>query len=148
MIQSKPKIKDVMIQAGKYWLGDPCYAFSGDHDRWMKLLESADYTNVDRDEMMIASIDDGKCQFVASSTAYGDGEYEVTGFECKPLPVDAGLIGLVPVGHETCDGKPFGMRMIEFDRPFLFEVVNDDGKIEIGHVTVHTGDEPEDDGLW
>ena len=38
--------KDIRIDkipAGAYYIGDPCYAFTKDHQQWLRLLNEADY---------------------------------------------------------------------------------------------------------
>lgn len=82
------------LKAGQYWIGDPCYVFPNDgpmKDKWDEILAASDFF----EKEMPAEIDNGKIQVWASFTAYGDGCYlSNMGDE---FPVDAGLIGIVPL---------------------------------------------------
>lgn len=125
-------ISETTLPPGDYWIGDPCYAFD-DHSVWMKLLESADYeTNPTILEAKAA----GR-EFIASGTAFGDGEYQDQ--YGNRYPVDAGLLGATPAiaGREI----PFGMRLVVFDSPV--DVEFDDGDVKIGHIVIETDPKPE-----
>lgn len=76
---------EVIVQSGKYFLGDPCYAVPD--ELWHDLLESCSFFNTP-----IGTA--GKHKVLGFGTAYGDGEY--TDQYGNEFPVDAGLIGLVP----------------------------------------------------
>jgi hypothetical protein len=80
------------VPAGEYFLGDPCYAVpNGD---WEHLIKSwGDFATP------IATLPDGT-QVVAFHTAFGDGVYAEKIYDYR-LPVDSGLIGLVPVTPVT-----------------------------------------------
>jgi hypothetical protein len=121
------------IPAGTYFVGDPGYAFD-DHGVWMELLKSADFESRD----LLEASARGR-SFVASGTAYGDGEYEDR--EGRRYPVDAGLIGVVPARGKT----PWGMHRIEF--PDEFTVSYEDGTIYIGTIAIETDPRFECDGL-
>jgi hypothetical protein len=82
----------VTVPAGTYFLGDPCYSVPG-HE-WDGLLKATNFF-----EKPAGHLSDGSTQVVAFSTAWGDGIYE--GNDGNKYPVDAGLIGLVPVTPET-----------------------------------------------
>lgn len=79
------KYRRVIVPAGKYFLGDPCYAVP---DRlWDKLLGSCRFF-----ADCVGEVEGHKV--LGFGTAHGDGVYEDQfGNE---FPVDAGLIGLVP----------------------------------------------------
>lgn len=126
-------ITGVKMPAGKYWVGDPCYAVP-DH-RWMEWLESADYMNERR--FLLAELDG--MPTLGVGTAHGDGQY--LGSDGKRYPVDAGLIGVTPA--ELVEGHPGGMSLVEFENDFLCEY-DEDGTITIGHITIDT-DPDEDD---
>ena len=106
---------EIMIPPGTYYMGDPCYAVR-DVD-WHTLLHSADYFHNPVGEIHGFRV-------YATSTAYGDGEY--IGSSGHSYPVDAGLIGLVPVEYVTqfeSSDIPFpldGMRKITITVPTLF----------------------------
>lgn len=116
------------LPSGFYWVGDPCYAFDSQNE-WMALLDSSgDYGS-------LAILEAFACdkRFVASRTAHGDGVYsDSLGNE---FPVDAGLIGVVPM--LDCDAaEPFGMTLMEFDGPVT--VSYDDGFVKISGGTMRT----------
>lgn len=137
------------LAAGRYWVGDPCYAFTDrPHEDWMAWLEDA-WKDVDANKVRIL---DGRFQgrrIVASGTAYGDGFYD--GTDGNAYGVDAGLIGVVHAdffpelmkGIDVAEGLPvvgeFGMVLHEFPEPFHVSYEPETGDITIGHVTVHTG---------
>lgn len=128
-------VSETTLPAGRYWIGDPCYAYE-DHGVWMALLESADYTGSHR--ILDAEVPGER--FLASGTAFGDGVYlDEDGNE---YGVDAGLLGAVPAK----DGQrvPSGMREVEFTEPF--EVGYAEGKIAIGHIVIDT--DPKVDEEW
>ena len=132
---AKARIRSVQMPAGTYWIGDPCYAVP--NDRWMEWLQAADYENQD---VLIADLD-GR-PVLGIGTAYGDGTYP--GDDGNSYPVDAGLIGAVPI--ELVDGEPDGMAKVTFAAAFDCE--STDGLISIGHIDIDTDpdEEPEDDG--
>ena len=126
---------------GDYYVGDPCYAFA-DHDLWIDLLESADYKADPFPRILEASAQGSS--FVAAGTRHGDG-----GYRCPTLahtiPVDAGLIGVVP--RHVCTTTPNGMQLVTMSEPFTVAYVN--GVIFIGDHVIDTndsGDEDEDEG--
>jgi hypothetical protein len=125
----------VSVPAGKYWLGDPCYAVP-DH-LWHDLLDSS---YCFENPIGKVKADDGKVHRVlAFGTAYGDGVYaDQFG---NQFPVDAGLIGLTPVG--LAEGVPFGATLVEF----TYETVcmAQDGVMQFGKYKINTRDDEEDD---
>ena len=86
----------VTLDAGDYWLGDPCYVIREEH--WMPWLEATDYRTQTN---MIGEIPGTDHEAVGFSTSYGDGVYPLTvnDEEVFELPVDAGMIGFVPVQY-------------------------------------------------
>jgi len=125
----------VRMPAGEYFVGDPCYAVPD--DRWMEWLEAADYTNGHR--FLLAELDG--YPVLGVGTAYGDGAYP--GTDGNTYPVDAGLIGLVPV--QVATDAPFGMVRHTFTSDFECSYQEDSGKITLGHIAVFTDldDEPD-----
>lgn len=108
-------MEKLTLPAGQYYIGDPCYVIS-DHNKWMAFLNSCDFFEASVE----ASIGDDK--FWASPTAYGDGVYESN--KGGRFPVDAGLIGIVPLSivEKYYEGdiekvKQFG-EIVEFTEPF------------------------------
>ena len=87
----------VTLDAGDYWLGDPCYVIR-DED-WMPWLEETDYTN---ETNLIGKIPGSEHEAVGFATSFGDGVYPFTidGEEVFELGVDAGMIGFIPVEYE------------------------------------------------
>jgi hypothetical protein len=144
------------LAAGTYLVGDPCYAFSNDApgDLWGEWLGDA-WKDVDANRVKIL---DGRVQgmrIAASNTAYGDGVYrDQNSFEYM---VDAGLLGAVHIGfianlypeyagltHEEIAEK-CSMRLVEFPRPFHVSFDADDGTVTIGHISIMTGDDIDED---
>lgn len=81
----------VKVQAGTYFLGDPCYAVP--QDLWIPLLESCDVYQ--GQAVGTVSAPSGFFEVLAFGTAYGDGCYSDN--KGNSYPVDAGMIGLTPV---------------------------------------------------
>lgn len=129
---------EVEVPEGSYFLGDPCYAVRGDD--WDVLLNSCDFFDKPVGEIKGFKV-------YASSTAYGDGVYR--GQEGHEYPVDAGLIGLVPVEYveqaKATDTSLDGMRRITLTKPTTFWYV--DGTIGItGIEEIHTSGVEEEYG--
>jgi hypothetical protein len=66
-VKGSINIGSVAMPAGRYWVGDPCYAVPS--ERWMEWLEAADYMNAGR--YLLAELD-GR-SVLGIGTAYGDG---------------------------------------------------------------------------
>ena len=127
------------VPAGTYIVGDPCYSVPD--DRWMEWLEAADYTTSTH-PVLVAELD-GQV-VVGVSTMYGDGCY--AGSDGNEYGVDAGLIGLVPVGVAG-DTPGRGPSLVEFAEPV--DCYRDgDGTIHLGHIAIQTGDSDEWDDEW
>lgn len=140
------------LPAGRYWVGDPCYAFdqsAGADDLWGEWLKDA-WSAYDGPAGGVPRINDGTVRgmrIAAVGTQWGDGDYPSSeDFSC---PVDAGLVGAV---HESFTaalmggGTPNGMTLVDFPEPFWLSYEPESGRIDIGHVSVFTGwDEDEDD---
>lgn len=128
--------KPYTIPAGTYFVGDPCYCFDA-HERWMRLLEATDYFIGDKQAIKFESD-----HYVAAfGTMYGDGEYN--GFA-----VDAGLIGCVHealIDEECKIGLDKLGKMVTFTEDFVVQCFGD-GTIQIGHISIFTGDEPCEEG--
>jgi len=132
-IEFRPKELRAMVPAGKYVLGDRCYVFP-DHDKWMQLLESCNYFQ----DNPIGKLD-GHC-VLGFGTRWGDGLYsDHDGFD---YPVDAGLIGLVPVELAQIDtNRPFETKIIEFTAKETLCVRDEDGTLTFGAYIIHTDSE-------
>ena len=120
---------EVMVPAGKYWLCDPCYAVPS--DLWMDLLNSCEFF-----ERPIGKVEaDGEVyQVLGFGTAYGDGLYHDQ-FN-NAFPVDAGLIGLTPVGLSK--DEPFGALLVEFTDETTCSCY--EGVLKFGKHEINTGD--------
>lgn len=131
------EVTAVKLPAGKYWVGDPCYAIPD--PQWMPWLEAANYTENPR--LLIADLSGGHTA-VGVGTAHGDGLYE--GSDGNYYPVDAGLIGATPVAPCAKAEDITSMQLVEFSEDF--EVRYEDGTIHIGHIAIDTDPEDEDEG--
>lgn len=152
---------EVEVPAGKYILGDPCYAVPD--SEWMELLESCEFFNSPIGTIR-RSPKEGTFnvmetfKVVAFGTRWGDGCYR--GTDGNSYPVDAGLIGLVPVevvGSEAL--RDDLCTVVTFDKPTKCGT-DGEGKLRFGHITIDTDpaqdeeDEDEDeaqridDALW
>lgn len=136
----------VIVPAGRYRLGDPCYSVAS--DLWMTWLEAADY----KTEQVMAATLDGHA-VIGLSTMYGDGEYPAT--DGRTYCVDAGMIGLV---HEAVadrtdlgDDDRLGS-WVTFEAPVLCTRDEETGALTFGHISIETGDgdgpDDEDDEQW
>lgn len=126
----------VMLPAGDYFVGDPCYGVP--NDRWMEWLEAANYE--DNPRLLVAALNERTV--VGVGTAYGDGEYFDQ--QGRRYPVDAGLIGVVPVelvGNGSV--TPSGMHRVTFTE--RFECRYDDGTIILGSIQIDTDPAYEND---
>jgi hypothetical protein len=123
----------VEVPAGSYYLGDPCYTVP---DRlWGEVLESCDYFS---DPVGVVR----GHHVLAFSTKYGDGTYHDEAG--NSYPVDAGLIGLVPVAlvEEQEKGeveRSKCSRIVTFTKPV--QCWADDGTLHFGNITIETGEE-------
>jgi len=132
---------EASLPAGEYWVGDPCYAFE-DHELWLALIDSA-YEREPNPRILEA--DARGAEFIASGTYFGDGTYP--GSDGKSYPVDAGLIGIVPVGAPGVSRNPFGMQKVTFEKPVWVEY--DGGTITVGgvgeEIKIETNDDKEEE---
>ena len=135
------------LPAGRYWIGDPCYAIDGAD--WMQVLEDGEYFNT-------PTIIDFKGFLIgAASTSYGDGTYYDQ--DGREYGVDSGLLGAV---HTGLAKHSIGGHIVDFPEPFNIGYVAEGGVVVIGHIQIETApeddeefDEPEDpdefdDGEW
>lgn len=128
----------VLVPAGDYFLGDPCYAVPDIH--WSPLLESCDCFN----QVPVGEVNGFKV--LSFVTAYGDGTYkDQLGNE---YPVDAGMIGLVPVGLiDQAEMKAMYPsyipgKMVTFDHEVRASCQG--GRLTFGQYVINT-DLPDDD---
>ena len=126
-----PQDIQVMVPAGKYVLGDPCYVVPKDH--WDKLLSSCDYFNQPIGEV------EGY-QVLGFSTCWGDGIYADN--YRRYYPVDAGLIGLVPFS-DTLEIDPTLSHIVEFTYDTLC-TCSPVGMLRFGSIYIDTDESYED----
>ncbi len=124
----------VVMPAGTYRLGDPCYHVPS--DLWMPWLEAADFT---KESVLLANID-GK-PVLGFSTAWGDGLYP--GSDGRGYPVDAGLIGLVPLDLSKSKDDGFLGSTVTFEESFT--CTREGGTLTFGHIVIETDDEADED---
>jgi hypothetical protein len=121
---------EVKVPAGKYWLSDPCYAVPS--DLWMDLLNSSKF--FDYPIGVVKATDGEEYSVLAFGTAYGDGGYyDQFGNE---FSVDAGLIGLTPVG--LAKDNPLGALLVEFTEETTCSCYG--GVLKFGAHEINTGD--------
>lgn len=124
----------VIIPAGKYYLGDPCYSVPD--SEWMDLGATCDWF-----ENPVGTLRDGT-KIYAMSTAWGDGEFR--GSDGFYYGVDAGIIGLVPVTVKLDDDfMPELVKVVEFDHPVM--MFEDKGVLHFGHISIDTDPRPDYD---
>jgi len=117
---SRNTFKSARLPKGKYFVGDPCYVIQD--KEWDEVGEATGWFGAD------ASINakefDGTFMTkngmgFADSTAWGDGCY--TDIKGKfYIPVDSGLIGLVPFTDDM-EFKPYLGQVVEFEHDFDVE---------------------------
>lgn len=135
------KLETIMVPAGKYWIGDPCYSVP-DED-WDDLLLTCDYFQ----GSAVGTCPNG-AKVLGFGTAYGDGEYfDGNG---RGYPVDAGLIGLVPViegwnREDSGVGKEDGVYLIEFTKDTLCASSQDGRYLKFGDLVIDTDPEEADE---
>ena len=136
--------QDNFLPAGKYYIGDPCYVVPDEHwtdgDDFCDQLFSNNSPEAPANIMILGH------PIQAQNTAHGDGVYDDN--IGNSYPVDAGLIGAVPVDlNENCDGML--NTIIDFEEDF--QVIYNDGDIDFISSTgkkllsVYTDYEEEDD---
>lgn len=139
----RPKVWRVWVPAGKYVLGDPCYAVSSAPredsrvDLWAEGGESCDW--FESSPVAKVMVKGTEYRYLGFPTAWGDGTY--TGSDGFSYPVDAGLIGLVPVEIADTDRTDVSMpinRVVEFTTDTLCTC--NDGVLMFGNITINTRD--------
>lgn len=123
--------KEVTVHPGKYVLGDPCYTFPA--DSWPDLLVSCDLF---RGSPVGTA---AGLEVAAFQTACCDGIY--TDNYGNTYPVDARLIGLVPV-YEGIPLKPGAGLRVEFTAPGRCST-DGMGRMKFGSYEINT-DDPDD----
>jgi hypothetical protein len=125
----------VAVPAGRYFLGDPCYAVPDEH--WSDLLASCEI--FDKPVGAVAGT-----EVLAFGTFYGDGTYPD---QCGRLySVDAGLIGLTPAAFATKYDALYLSKLgqwVEFDEDVVAET--EGGLLSFGPYVIQTADLEEED---
>lgn len=126
------------LEAGEYYIGDPCYVIAD--EEWDDFLD------------VFISKDSGFFEykghrFFVSSTAYGDGSYE-DNFN-NTYPVDAGLIGAIPM-ELVAQYKERDGTLYTFSEPFVCIAcdMEDEGSISIGHIIIKTDEDMPQPDDW
>jgi hypothetical protein len=135
----KIKKVEVIVPAGQYVIGDPCYAVPNEF--WDDLLDSCNYFQnpigyVRPDDLRLT-----KVFVLAFGTKWGDGCY--AGSDGNEYPVDAGLLGLVPVSIVEDLSEHEG-NIVTFDSPAMC-IDDGSGKLRFGHITIDTDPEEDED---
>lgn len=129
------------LPAGTYIVGDPCYTM--DNDAWNLWLDAANLnSNRNLPDMLVAPFNGALV--AACHTMHGDGTY--TDRQRRNYGSDAGLIGAVPL--IAASKRPQLMsgdlhHVVTFEEDFT--VYRDGGVIHIGHITIDTDPDIEDD---
>jgi hypothetical protein len=123
------------MPAGRYYIGDLCYVMHSEWDEACSLFFPPG-DNIGRGQDGEFVLKDGR-RFASFGTAYGDGTYQSN--IGTSHSVDAGLIGCIRVedirDNTYEDIEELGA-IVEFDAPF--EVSEDHGLIQFGHVQIET----------
>lgn len=129
---------EVLVPVGEYVIGDPCYAVPDEY--WDELLNSCNYFRNPIGHFRMDDFDN-KTFVLAFGTKWGDGCY--AGSDGNEYPVDAGLIGLVPVDVVEDLAEHDGI-IVKFDKPTLC-VDDGSGKLRFGHIVIDTDPEEDED---
>ncbi len=124
-------IEIVVIPAGTYVIGDPCYTVEGND--WDHILNVTDFF---RDP--VGRLADGRL-VVGFPTLHGDGTYK--GSDGVSYSVDAGLIGAVQV-EEGYTTENDSVSVAVFDTDTECYLINR-SVIQIGNIIIDTGYEEE-----
>lgn len=131
---------------GNYYIGDPCYVIPDENDAWDELIDNTGFFGLHTKDSKgddIVNWDDGVflykgCKCFASGTAYGDGLYSSN--IKTSFPVDAGLIGIIPLDIIISDKKVNDSIKLGAVRYFdnEFEVSEKDGIFYFGNIRINT----------
>lgn len=138
IIEKEQKMKTLID--GLCYIGDPCYVFS--HDEWDEIMEKTNVFGYGRNKEInfngTFTMYDDKC--AVSSTAYGDGEYQVkvNGVGVTTIGVDSGSIGIIPLTAISRDKLEDAVRLgFIIDQGFI-PVEAENGVFRFGKVTIDT----------
>jgi hypothetical protein len=129
--------KEIILPAGEYYIGDPCYIF---YNSWDDILGVTGMFDNDISKYK-------GFRFFVGQTAYGDGMY-LDNYG-KEYPVDAGLIGILDIEMLRIDNriqkeeiKEFG-NIVSFDKEFL--CIIEEGYFKFGNIEIETNWEDDDE---
>ena len=125
--------KELVLPPGDYYLGDPCYVINEDWDEFLNEFWKFDRGGVFRYKGRTCA---------AFYTKYGDGQYEVTEGAFGWLPVDAGMIGMIPWELANAGDSSGGVD-VRIRKPA--KCYENDGWLHFGDIVVNTSDEEEED---
>jgi hypothetical protein len=128
----------VRVPAGTYVLGDPCYAVPD--NLWNEAGQSCDWWQ--SNPVATVTVEGKEYKILGFGTAHGDGIYNCRdGIE---YPVDAGMIGLVPIELANPQDPDFPLNsLVVFDRETL--CTNDDGVMQFGNIHIDTKNQEEEE---
>lgn len=120
------------MKAGRYYVGDPCYVIP--YHEWEDFLGQLYKWEEGPEDLSEHFMWNGH-NCVALNTEYGDGCYFDE--EGRRYPVDAGMIGAIPVEliDERKSVEHLG-HIIDFTEDFTVE--RECGVIKIGHIHINT----------
>lgn len=139
MITLEKGAKEVVLPAGVYVIGDPCYHVPD--EQWDRVLGESDFFD-GQCHATFETFDHRVGTVVAFSTAYGDGTY--TDGQRREYGVDSGLIGIISL--EDIDPEELDLnlaKVVNFTAPVV--CYEDGGVITFGLVSIDTADEPADE---
>lgn len=126
-------METVKFEAGRYYIGDPCYYMSD--EQWQDAIRQTGcfgYEPFSANDENVFFVNGEKCW--ANGTAFGDGVYYSLDDEYW---VDSGTLGIVPVS--AVEGAPDfrgGYAFHTFDKPF--EVWYNEGVFTFGNIVIDT----------
>lgn len=122
--------KEVIMPAGTYYIGDPCYYVP--RSLWSTLLENCSYF-----EDAVGEINGHKV--LGLFTEFGDGRYK--GSDGRLYDVDSGTIGLTPAALVEKKNR-VKKYLITFSKDVV--CTRKGGLITIGNIKIQTGYEKEE----
>ena len=133
------KTASFTLPAGRYYVGDPCYAFSLDTTTWMDLIEKTDCFGVanhlKKHYTMQKPVKHNGGLMWGAGTAYGDGCYR--GSDGSEFGVDAGMLGIVSENIAE-DNALYAMKLIEVDESNNEVTYDGHGNFNICGIEINT----------
>jgi hypothetical protein len=129
----------MILKAGKYFIGDPCYIFE---DNWEQVLRDTNYFKNSNKYKIFGQ------ECYVGDTKHGDGCY--TDNKGRQYGVDTGLIGVLPATLLKVDNYVSLQKVIESDMMHIvdfekdFEVAIHDGVFFFRDIIINTKDEEVD----